>query len=96
MANLGYPWFLDIFLVFRNFKTHLAFQDPWFLVDVSCGADRTVQLFSSDLLHIAVRSEILLEVGANCKPLNNQVWGTNPVRAKSRFTDKSLVFVLPG
>ena len=43
MANLGYPWFLDIFLVFRNFKTHLAFQDPWFLVDVSCGADRTVE-----------------------------------------------------
>ena len=45
MANVGYPWFLDIFLVFRNFKTHLAFQDPWFLVDVSCGADRTVWAF---------------------------------------------------
>ena len=41
-ANLGYPWFLDILIVFRNTIVFVAFQDPGFLVEVSCGTSRTV------------------------------------------------------
>ena len=37
VANLGYPWFLDTFPVFKNFLAPVAFQDPWFLVEISCG-----------------------------------------------------------
>ena len=42
VANLGYPWFLDTFPVFKNFLAPVAFQDPWFLVEVSCGTTCTV------------------------------------------------------
>ena len=46
-ANLGYPWFLDTFAVFKNFLAPVAFQDPWFLVEVSCGTTCTVPLEGS-------------------------------------------------
>ena len=50
-ANLGYPWFLDILIVFRNTIVFVAFQDPGFLVEVSCGTSRTViRILANSLL----------------------------------------------